>query len=269
MRQYKYTWHRPAILVALSMAFTIFLLPSCDNGNGCIDGSGGIISVPLNLNSFHSIVAESVFEIQIEQGTEQLVVIEGQQNIIDHISTIVSDSIWLISLTGECYNELDIVVKITLPTIKSIESIAADRVILNSFDNLDQFTVLVSGSGRFFQSGVLNISDRLVVESTGSGEIKANFDAERLDVLISGSADVILTGTTNSQAVTLSGSGSYLAFDLTSRICTMDNSGSGNAEVFVEDELQVKISASGNVSYKGSPTINSMITGSGKLIDAN
>lgn len=269
MRQSKHISYLPIIFIAFASVASVFLFQSCDNGNGCIDGSGGTVTAELNLQPFHSIIAESDFEIRIEQGTEQLVEVDGQQNIIDDITTEVSDGIWLITLPGKCYNNLDIVIRITIPTLKSIESAGVDRVILNSFDSLDQLTILVSGAGRFFQSGVLDISDRLTVQSTGAGETTANFNSSHLEVLVSGSANVNLSGTTNSQTISMPGSGNYFAFDLTSNSCTIDNSGAGNAEVSVENELVVKISGSGNVSYKGNPAITPTITGSGVLIDAN
>ncbi len=269
MKQATYTSYTSRIVLAFTSILILFLTPSCDNGNGCIDGSGGTVTAELDLQSFHSIIAQSDFEIRIEQGTEQLVEVDGQQNIINDITTEVSDGIWLISLTGNCYNNLNIVIRITIPTVKSIESAGVDRVILNSFDSLDQLSILVSGAGRFFQSGVLNLSDQLTVQSTGSGEITANFNSERVEVMISGSENVNLSGTTNSQTVDMPGAGSYFAFGLASNSCTIDNTGAGNAEVSVEDELVVKISGSGNVSYKGDPMITSTVTGSGKLIDAN
>jgi putative autotransporter adhesin-like protein len=258
-----------AVFFTVALMYTLFLIPSCDNGNGCTDGSGGTVTVELDLAPFHSIIAGSEVQIEIEQGTEQLVEVDGQQNIIDDITTQVSDGIWLIELTGNCYNNLDIVIRITLPTIKSIESTGTDRVILNSFDSLDQLTVLVSGAGLFFQSGVLNVSDKLTLQSTGAGEMTANFNTQSLEVLISGSANMNLSGSTTSHTGSLSGSGNCFAFDLSSKSCTINSSESGNTEVFVEDELDVTMSGSGNVSYKGSPTIISTITGTGELINAN
>jgi hypothetical protein len=39
--------------------------------------------------------------------------------------------------------------------------------------------------------------------------------------------------------------------------------------VTVDNDLDITISGSGDVFYKGHPDINSSITGSGKVIDAN
>ena len=43
----------------------------------------------------------------------------------------------------------------------------------------------------------------------------------------------------------------------------------GDAEVRVANRLDVRISGSGDVFYKGQPEINDIITGSGDVIDAN
>lgn len=269
MKETRGLWRQTALLLAITLFVSTLMLPSCDDGNGCISGSGGIVTKVLNIGPFHSIIAESDFEIRLEQGTEQLVEVDGHENIIGDITTEVSDNIWMISLTGECYNSLDIVVRITLPTIKSVESNGADRVILNSFDSLDQLTLISSGAGPFFQSGVLNVSDRLEIQNTGSGDMAANFSTPRLEVSMTGSGSIHLTGDAISQTVGISGSGLYSAFDMASNICVIEHSGSGNAEVLVEDDLDVKLTGSGNISYKGNPTITSMVTGSGQLIDAN
>ena len=248
---------------------TLILFVACNDGNGCIDGSGAIITVEKELEPFHSVITGSVFDVLFEQGAEQQVLIEGQQNIIDDITTEVSDGIWLISLTGTCYNNLDIVIHITLPTIKSIESTGSDRVILNSFDSLETLGIFVSGSGRFFQSGTLNVANKLTLQSTGSGEMTANFNSTSVEALMSGSGDMTLSGATIKQTVAVAGSGNYFAFALNSDTCAINNSGSGNAEVFVDSVLDVIISGSGNVSYQGNPKVIESITGSGQLINAN
>jgi Putative auto-transporter adhesin, head GIN domain len=262
-------FYSTASAIIISVAMMSCLLTTSCNNNGCTKGSGGIVFVELDLEPFHTIFTENDFQVRIEQGSEQKVEVEGQQNIINEITTVVSDGIWLISLTGDCYENIDIVIRITIPTIQSIESTGADQVILNSFDSLDQLTVLVSGSGQFFQSGVLTLSDRLTLLSTGAGEMTANFITQRLEVVSSGSANMNLSGAATSQTVAVSGSGDYSAFGLTSNLCVIESSGSGNAEVTVSDEFEVNISGSGNVSYKGNPTITSNITGTGRLIDAN
>jgi hypothetical protein len=257
-------------LLVIAIAFScLAITPSCNDDNGCKPGSGGIVIRELTLQPFNNVIAPASFQVRIEQGSEQSVEAEGHENIINDISTKVTDGVWVVSLIGDCYKDFDLTVRITLPVLEAVENSGSGDVILNSFDSLDQLTLLVSGSGQMFQSGVLNVSDLLTLQNSGSGAMTANFNTQRTDALLSGSGDIKLSGTTTSQSVVLSGSGSYSTFGLMSNICVMNSSGSGNAEISVSDELDANLSASGNISYKGMPTITSNVTGSGRLIDAN
>lgn len=67
---------------------------------------------------------------------------------------------------------------------------------------------------------------------------------------------------------TFSGAGNILAFDLISETTIISLSGTGKAEVYVDQLLDVTITGAGSVYYKGKPTIIQNITGSGSLIDA-
>jgi len=69
--------------------------------------------------------------------------------------------------------------------------------------------------------------------------------------------------------VYLLGSGSFFGFPLSASVCQVDISGSGNCEVTVDNDLDVVIEGSGSVYYKGSPSIEVDITGSGRVVDTN
>ena len=67
----------------------------------------------------------------------------------------------------------------------------------------------------------------------------------------------------------LTGVGNINAFDMKVGSCNITSTGVGNCEVYVINNLTVTITGVGDVYYKGSPTINSNITGLGNLINAN
>jgi hypothetical protein len=69
--------------------------------------------------------------------------------------------------------------------------------------------------------------------------------------------------------IILTGVGHIDAFDLKVGTCNISSTGIGNCEVTVRDKLNVSISGIGNVYYKGSPVIDSQLTGLGQLVDAN
>ena len=66
-------------------------------------------------------------------------------------------------------------------------------------------------------------------------------------------------------SVKLIGTGSFKGFPMLVNDCDIDISGSGNAEVSVESNLEVNIDGSGSVYYKGDPIIRDHIQGSGTV----
>jgi Putative auto-transporter adhesin, head GIN domain len=122
----------------------------------------------------------------------------------------------------------------------------------------------VSGSGDLNLKG--NIKN---LESDISGSGKVSFDGDvagLLDVGISGSGRFNASGSANEIKTTISGSGKVLAAGLGVEKCNIRISGSGDVEVNVKTSLDVNISGSGTVSYKGSPSqVNSHASGSGRI----
>jgi hypothetical protein len=90
-----------------------------------------------------------------------------------------------------------------------------------------------------------------------------------LNSTLSGAGNIVLVGKVGTYQITHSGAGNILAFDLISETTIISLSGTGKAEVYVDQLLDVTITGAGSVYYKGKPTIIQNITGSGSLIDAN
>ena len=66
-----------------------------------------------------------------------------------------------------------------------------------------------------------------------------------------------------------SASGDFLGFNVSADNCIVKVLGSGNCELTVGDALDVTIGGSGDVLFKGNPSISQEINGSGDLINAN
>ncbi len=104
------------------------------------------------------------------------------------------------------------------------------------------------------------------VTVSGSGSVTATgIDASGFDVEISGSGTVVAEGVSENLDLTISGSGVFEGEDLVSATGTVSVSGSGNAVVNVNDDLDVKVSGSGSVKYLGDPSVSVSISGSGDV----
>jgi hypothetical protein len=106
----------------------------------------------------------------------------------------------------------------------------------------------------------------------GSYELTYNITVPYIDEVSNiGSGNVTVADpiSVGQMKVYLLGSGSFFGFPLSASVCQVDISGSGNCEVTVDNDLDVVIEGSGSVYYKGSPSIEVDITGSGRVVDTN
>ena len=112
----------------------------------------------------------------------------------------------------------------------------------------------------------VTVEDLAGLQLSGSGSVTAaGITTPAISIDISGSGDVTIDGTADSQTVTISGSGNYNAGDLDTRRSTTEISGSGDVTVNALDTLEADISGSGSVTYSGSPHVSQDISGSGEL----
>lgn len=111
---------------------------------------------------------------------------------------------------------------------------------------------------------VPQISD---VEVSGSSDISTvgNFNFDDLRIDISGSSDLFLAGSAKNMNIKISGSGDIRAFEMPADTAKISISGSGSGQLNVKKLLDVNISGSGDLIYKGDPSVSSRVTGSGKV----
>lgn len=106
--------------------------------------------------------------------------------------------------------------------------------------------------------------DSLVV--SGAGDATAtNVATDRLTVEVSGAGDVTVSGTADSQAVTISGTGNYDGEDLQSATAEVEVDGAGGAVVRVSDRLDATVGGVGSVEYIGDPQVTEDVSGVGSV----
>lgn len=213
----------------------------------CVEGHGGIVEAELLLPEFYGLKLSIDAEVYISQGSDWLVEVEGQSNVIDEIETDVKNEVWEIEF-DRCVRDYDpLKIYITMPQLDYLK---------------------MAGSGLLSTSEIWD-GPLMVVESSGSGDIFAGFSGQKLEGKLSGSGDITLKGDAQLLAFQNSGSGDLYAYELECQKADVRVSGSGDLRIKALEELKVKISGSGDVYFKGNPLIDSDITGSGNLIDAN
>jgi hypothetical protein len=191
-----------------------------------VNGSGQVASETRQVSGFTAIDLSGTGEVTIEQGDTESLTIEADDNVLPALTSKVTDSRLKLG-------------KKPGTTVRTRNPIRY-RVTLKELTALD-----VSGAG--------SVQARQMTLQT-------------LQVDISGSGVVNLSGSAVEQHIEVSGSGRYEAADLSSQKVTADISGSGQVDVTVSGELEVDISGSGTVTYSGDPSVRQDVSGSGKVI---
>lgn len=212
----------------------------------CIAGSGNVISETRSVGEFHSAEMRGSGNLFVTQDGTGDISIEGEDNILPIMKTYVSDGTLIIEQEPlRCVvNSKPVNVYVRMEDVKKLS---------------------VSGSGSIVSENKIESVD-LEVSVAGSGDINIDVDADKLSTIISGSGEALLKGSATEHIVRISGSGDVQAFGLATTKSDISIFGSGESEVSVSSTLDVIISGSGDVAYKGSPAnVNQIITGSGKL----
>ncbi|MEM6263369.1 MAG: head GIN domain-containing protein [Bacteroidota bacterium] len=232
-------------LTVLSVVALIIAMcwTGCDGDGVCVKGSGETVSQVIAVPDFDGIDLEIDADVFITQGEPQQVEVNAQQNILDEIERDVQNGTWEIELDGCIRNHDDIKIYITMPRLEKVH---------------------LSGSGDIQSQNVINTDD-IDLRISGSGDIDLQTNADDITSRISGSGKIRLSGTADEHEMQISGSGDLESYDLITRSTDIRISGSGDAQVDVEEFLKVRISGSGDVRYEGNPTLDVEVTGSGDV----
>ena len=156
----------------------------------------------------------------------------------------------------------------------SIELLGADNVFI-SYGTEQEVTV--TGHSNIIsriQTEVSNGTWFIELERGSYGTYELTYyitvpDLEEVRSIGSGNVTVTDPISVDQMKVSLEGSGSFFGFPLSASTAMVDIMGSGECEITVNNDLDVLIEGSGSVYYKGSPSIQSDITGSGRVVNAN
>lgn len=233
-------------IIILSVLTLITSLISCD-GLTCIKGNGAIVTEDRSIEEFERVIIEGAFDVNIEYSETTSLSIETDENLLDYIETYNSGNRLILDVRDdECLRTNKLLVTITTPYIEEVKLVGSGNVQCGIFD-VDEFTADISGSGN----------------------MDLDLYTKYLDIIITGSGDFKLDGSADYALIDISGSGDINGRSMPMDTCYATIIGSGDMELVVKDLLDVNISGSGNVYYKGDPKVHSSIDGSGDIKKRN
>jgi len=240
------------IIVVLVMALSSLACGVNFNGFGIntVRGSGSLVTEERPVSAFERIELSGIGKLIIRLGSEEALVIEAEDNLLEYIETTVrGDTLEIGSREGMNMQPTEPIIYNL--TVKSLDSIS------------------VSGLGNVVVPELE--ATRFSVDISGAGDVNLDsLHAEQLVVSVSGLGSVgIDAGQVSAQTIDISGSGDYNGRNLESQTTDVQVSGLGSATLWATQDLLVNISGSGSVRYAGDPNVDSDISGLGSLDKIN
>ena len=196
-----------------------------------------------DLQSFESIVLRGVGQLRIHQGKAPAIEISGSEREVAEIKTEVRDGELIIEPKDPVSALIPLVYNVTVDKLEAVE---------------------LAGAGQVISEGTL-VVDSLDLRLSGNGSAHLILDVDKIETTISGSGKVFLQGSGERQELKMSGMGTYDAEDLQSKSATITLSGAGSVELGTLEELDVKISGAGRITYDGEPKVTQQIFGAGSV----
>lgn len=235
----------------LSINLSILLLALLTATNGLYaqkkwKGDGNVVKEKRTVEAFEQLELSGVFNVQLNQGDKEEVIVETDQNLQLLVET-VNENGKLIIKSKKGVNKrksTKMVVYVTLTNINYLE---------------------IGGVGNVTCVNQLSLNN-LNLEVSGVGNANLNLDCDALNAEFSSVGNIELIGEVETAFIENSGVGNLNAYELEVQNLDLENSGIGNAKVYASHELSVENSGMGNLYYKGSAEIKDFETsGMGKV----
>jgi hypothetical protein len=261
--------HRRQLVVVsvLILAFTLACrTPTGEFRLGIVRGSGNVVTESRDIGAVDAVELGTLGTLEIEIGGDPELRIEAEDNIQPLIRTEVRNGRLIIDNQPERNFQATRSVRyyLRVESLERIELSASGDARAPAL-SADTFTIRVSSSGDLEIASLTCDTCNIHLSSSGDVEI-GNLDATALDVQISSSGDLTIDeGQVTRQEITLSSSGTYNARGLRSNRAEVRLQSSGNAYLWVEEDLRGRLSSSGDLIYRGDPTLDVSTSSSGRV----
>jgi len=241
--------NRKTLLSISLMIIGSLLLSACAiTGFNVTRGSGELTTQTRNVSGFERVQVDGAGELIITQGEEESLEIRAEDNIIDELTSDVSNGTLVLGYRDNFLRNSIIPTERITYTLNVID---LSEVTINGAADLE-IDALETGS--------------LVLEINGAGQVSIDqFTADSLSVQISGTSTIEIAGQVADQSITIDGAGNYQAGDLETNRTTVNINGLGNATVWAVETLDISIDGGGNLRYYGSPNVTQDINGVGDI----
>jgi hypothetical protein len=240
--------HRNIIIGMALILVGCHKAPLCD----CIDSAGTQTSQVRITDNFNRILVYDNINVYLTIGSPERVTIAGGANLIQNITSNVDSGAVAFHNNNICnwlrsYKNSMINIYITMPQIAEITN---------------------SGYGTVQSHGTITSDSIILYTTNSSGDIDLDVNSKYINAHLFGTADITLTGQTNTFSSNFFGGTGYIYnSNLKAQNVFLSSSTTGDCYLHADSTLYVEIFGEGSVYYTGNPKVTYVPEGgSGKLI---
>jgi hypothetical protein len=225
---------------------------------GCEAESGGSRNLAFSVTerqehrteSFNQIELEGAFEVYLFNGTENGLVMEGSDELLDWVVINVENNVLKVSYLKDkvLRRNQSVILEITVQDLQRFSAASALKLVT---PDVFQF-------------------DTMVFDIAGAVSMDLNLKGNVLDATFAGASSVNAQGYVDQLNIEMPGAGKLNGFELKAKEVKLTLAGAGKAEVFANEQLQVDIAGACSVLYKGNPDkVYSNVSGIGRVKQAD
>lgn len=239
--------HRTTILLLLS----VLLFSQCSKPS-CFKRAGELSSIERNIAPFHRIDLFDNISLVLTQDTVETLRVEANERLHANISSYVENGVLTLKNTTDCNWLRD-------PTERIIVYVS-----VNKLDHL-----YYSSSGSVTSTNTIVADTIKFYSDVGAGDVNISLKAKHTDAVVEyESADFTFRGKTDICNAYVNARGSINFEDFEIKTLNIGYASVRNTVVNVTDILNATIYHTGNLYYKGTPSINTSYFSSGRLYTA-
>lgn len=218
------------------LLFTFISLCSCMAHTQTIKGNKNITTTTrLQNSSFSTIDASAIGNITLEQGNVSAVTVETDENIQEHIITVIKENTLFIYTKGGIQTH-ECNVKITCPDLH--------RFIAKSCGNINS-------------SGILSFPD-MAIHAESIGNMSLQLQTDHLNIDINSIGNCSLEGKAKNAEIKLESMNTLQAFNCVIDVLNIHGYSFNSMHINVLKELYIEVSSAASIQLKGKPAIKKL-----------
>jgi len=232
------------LTATLCILLSIVFITGCvtinfTEGRGGVSGSGNMETFTLSVGEITDITeirVELLCNIVFQSASSSTATLQIQPNLMEYITVQETGGI------------------LTVRSSRTISSLGSTNTPVLTVSSPSLTRISHTGAGTITTEDII-AGDSFSLSITGAASGNVRLDVQNLSVSLAGAGDLTLSGTADTATISLAGAGRLAAFELQTRVASIDLAGAGTVRISCSETLNVSAGGVGTVEYRGSPSV--------------